>query len=102
MPSSDSLIKSEVYLSIKKKYDKYQLFDDQLIDILIRSELYKTSSILSKYKKDLVEKFFLKEISIKSSIILTLLFSFYDLSYLLYNYAETQNHKDHLHVFGKL
>lgn len=98
----ERLKESEEYRKLKTKYDKFSLFDDYLVDTLIRSELYKMSSVVGKYKKDSVEKFFLKEISIKSSIILTLLFSFYDLSYLLCRRVEVGNLVEFDLAYGRL
>lgn len=92
----------DAYMKCKNEYHNTELLDEKMIDHLVRSELFNISTIIADIRKDGIEKYFLKEISIKSSIVLTLLFAFYDLSYLLYTYTEAKSRKQYDDTFTKL
>lgn len=87
---------------MENDYKDINFLSDQMKAHLIKSEMFKISTIIQDIKKQGVEKYFLKEISIKSSIILTLLYSYYDLCYLLYNYVEEKYIQEYETQFTRL
>lgn len=92
----------EAYLKVKGEYSNTEILCEGMVEHLTRSELFSVANIIAVIRKDGLEQYFLKEISIKSSIILTLLFSFYDLSYLLYSYNEAKYRKEYDETFTRL
>lgn len=102
LSDQEKLKRMDAYIKLKDEYKNSHIFDENLIDLLIRSEMFNISKIISTIKTNGIEQYFLKEISTKSSIILTLLFALYDLSYLLYSYLEEKCLKQYYDNFTRL